>query len=146
MARDSENLQPDFHGPQKRRPFTQARPRPVPVWIIFLVLFVQGVAVLWYTVGSALTSEGALLDTVGVVALVVLYALLGAVLMILGFRIFMGAGGARTPAMVLQFMVVVISFSFLSGGAVGVGLTLMLPAAATLVLLFVRSTQEWLDR
>ena len=146
MARDSENLQPDFHGPQKRRPFTQARPRPVPVWIVFLILFVQGMAVLWYTLASALTSDEALLDAVGVVALVVLYALLGAVLMILGFRIFMGAGGARTPAMVLEFMVVVISFSFLSEGAWAVGLTLLVPAATALLLLFVRPTQEWLDR
>lgn len=146
MARDdSENLQPDFHGPQKPRPFTQARPRPVPVWIVFLILFIQGVAVLWYTVASALASEDALLDAVGVAALVVLYALLGVVLVILGFRIFMGAAGARTPAMVLQFMVVVLSFSFFSAGAVVVGLTFLVPAGVVLVLLFVGSTQEWLN-
>lgn len=147
MARDdSENLQPDFHAPQKPRPFTQARPRPVPVWIVFLILLVQGTAVLWYTVASALASEDPLLDAVGVAALVVLYALFGVVLVILGFRLFMGAAGARTPAMVLQLMIVVLSFSFLSGGALTVGVTFLVPAAAALLLLFVRPTQEWLER
>ncbi len=75
-----------------------------------------------------------------------LYALFGVVLVILGFRLFMGAAGARTPAMVLQLMIVVLSFSFLSGGALTVGVTFLVPAAAALLLLFVRPTQEWLER
>lgn len=96
-------------------------------------------------IASAVAAPPQVLDTAGHIALVVLYVLFGLVLVLLGFRIFLGAQGARTPAMVLQLLIVVLSFSFFSGGASLIGLAFLLPAALALVLLFIRPTQVWLS-
>lgn len=141
----ADSVQPDFNAPRRRRRFTLARPRPISVWIVFLILFMQGFAVLFFTVADLIVSGIEVLDAVGTVALMVLYVLFGVVLILLGFRVFLGIAGARTPAMLLQLMMVVLSFSFFGGGLTSVGLTFLLPAAVVLVLLFVPSTQAWLD-
>lgn len=141
-----DDLTPDFNAPQPPRRFSQARPRPIAVWLLFLILFIQGVAVLVSTVSAALASEAEVLDTVGRVMLVLLYLGIGVLLIILGFRLFLGHSGARTPTVLAQFMIVVLSFSFFSGGALQVGLLFLLPAAVALVLAFIRPTQQWLDQ
>lgn len=141
----ADSVQPDFNAPRPRGRFTLARPRPVSVWLVFLILFVQGFAVLSFTVADLVVSGTQVLDAVGTVALMVLYVLLGVVLILLGFRLFMGLAGARTPAMLLQLMMVVLSFSFFSGGLVAVGMVFLLPAAVVLVLLFTPPTQAWLN-
>ncbi|HIW99564.1 MAG TPA: hypothetical protein H9871_05420, partial [Candidatus Nesterenkonia stercoripullorum] len=84
------------------------------------------------------------LDTVGQILLVALYAVAGGVLILLGFRIFLGAVSARTPAAVLELMIVVLSFGFFAGGLVTVGLLYVVPAALTLVLLFTGPMRQWL--
>lgn len=123
-----------------------ARPaRPVAVWVIYAVLFLQGSVIILSTIAEMVLSEAEVLDTAGVIAMVVLFVLTGAVLILLAFRVLLGAAGARTPAMVLQLLMVVLSFSFFAGGAVLVGLAVLVPAAVALVLLFVRPTQQWLD-
>lgn len=124
---------------------TPAAARPLAIWIVYLILFLQGAAVILFTIGSVLTSEAAVLDTAGQIALVVLYLLAGVVLMILGFRIFLGAAGARTPTMVLQLLLVILSFSFFAGGTPLVGVIFLVPAAAVLVLLFTPASQSWLE-
>lgn len=141
----SDSPAPDFNAPQGPRRFTQARPRPWTVWVIFLVLFMQGFALIINTVASAVLSEGAVMSAAGQIALLVLYLLFGAILILLGFRIFMGAAGARTPTLVLQLMIVVLSFSFFTGGLWPVGVLFLVPAAVALVLAFVRPTQQWLE-
>ncbi|EXF25895.1 membrane protein [Nesterenkonia sp. AN1] len=138
-------VQPDFNAPRPPRRFVQARPRPLAVWLIFLILFVQGLAVVFNVIASAVASPPQVLDAAGQIALVVLYVLFGLILVVLGFRIFLGAQGARTPAMVLQLLIVVLSFSFFSSGAVPIGLAFLVPAAVALVLLFIRPTQVWLS-
>jgi len=138
-------VQPDFNAPQPPRRFVQARPRPLSVWVIFLILFVQGLAVIFSTISGAVASPAQVLDGVGQVALVVVYVLFGLVMVLLGFRIFLGAQGARTPALVVELLIVVLSFSFFSGGAAPVGLAFLVPAAVALVLLFIRPTQIWLS-
>lgn len=140
----ADSVQPDFNAPRRRHRFTLARPRPVSVWFVFLILFMQGFAVLFFTAADLVVSGSEVLDAVGTVALMVLYMLFGAVLIVLGFRLFLGAVGARTPAMLLQLMMVVLSFSFFSGGLTVIGMTFLIPAAVALVLLFVPSTQAWL--
>lgn len=120
-------------------------PRPVPVWVIYVVMFLQGAAVIFGTLASVFTEDAQVLDTAGTVALSVLFLLSGVILVLLGFQIFQGSPAARTPAMVLQLLLVVLSFSFFSGGAVGTGLIFLLPAALALVLLFIKPTQEWLE-
>lgn len=97
------------------------------------------------TLASVIGAQALVLDAAGTIALVVLYLLSGLVLVLLGFRIFLGAAGARTPSMVLQLLVVVLSFSFFAGGAFGVGMLFLVPAATALILLFVRPTQAWLE-
>lgn len=119
--------------------------RPLSVWLIFLILFLQGISVLVFTVVDVFSSGIEHLDAAGAIALVVLYLLFGVVLIVLAARLLMGASGARTPAMLLQLMMVVLSFSFFSGGLVGVGMLFLIPAATALLLLFVRPTAEWLD-
>ncbi len=120
--------------------------RPAAVWIICVILLAQGAAVILLTLAEALASRAQVLDAAGQIALVVIYVLSGVVLMLLGFRILAGAPAARTPAMVLQLLLVVLSFSFFAGGAVLVGVIFLLPAAAVLVLLFTRPVQQWLQR
>lgn len=141
---EKDSPQPDFNAPQGPRRFTQARPRPWPVWLIFLILLMQGLAVGFSSVAQFVASEPEQLDTVGYIAMLVLYLLLAAVLILLGFRLFMGAPGARTPAMVLQLMIVVLSFSFFASGVWQVGALFLVPAAVALVLAFVGPTQAWL--
>lgn len=118
--------------------------RPVSVWIIYLVLFLQGSVIILGTVAEVVLSDAEVLDTAGVIAMLVLFVLTGAVLILLGFRILWGAAGARTPVMVLQLLMVVISFSFFAGSQPLVGLAVLVPAAAALVLLFIHPTQQWL--
>lgn len=124
---------------------TPAPVRPLAIWIVYLILFLQGAAVILFILGSLLTSEATVLDTAGQVALVVLYLLAGAVLIILGFRIFLGASGARTPVMVLQLLLVILSFSFFTGGTPLVGVIFLVPSATVLVLLFAPAAQNWLE-
>jgi hypothetical protein len=120
-------------------------PRPTSVWIVYLILFCQGAAIIGGTVITTLSSDAQVLDTAGTVALTVLYILSGAVLVLLGFRIFLGSATARTPAMVLQLLIVVLSFSFFAGGALTTGLVFVVPAGTALVLLFIKPTAEWLE-
>ncbi|WP_460688732.1 hypothetical protein [Nesterenkonia suensis] len=140
-----DSPQPDFNAPQSPRRFTQARPRPWSVWVIFLVLLMQGLAVGFGSVAQFIASEPEQLDTIGYIAMLVLYLLLAGVLILLGFRLFMGAAGARTPAMVLQLLIVVLSFSFFAGGLWQVGALFVVPAALAMVLAFTAPTQQWLD-
>ncbi|WP_022871876.1 hypothetical protein [Nesterenkonia alba] len=119
--------------------------RPFSVWLLYLIHFVQGAAVIFATVSEVLLSDAEVLDTAGQIALLVLYLLAGVVLILLGFRLFLGSAAARTPAMVLQLLMVVLSFSFFAGGVWVVGLTFLVPAAVALVLLFIRPTQQWLE-
>lgn len=77
--------------------------------------------------------------------MVVLFMLAGAVLMLLGWLLMAGRAGARTPTMVLQLLIVVLSFSFFAGGEAWVGVLFLLPAAAVLLLLFGSATGQWLQ-
>lgn len=144
--RSGDDLTPDFNAAQPARRFTRARPRPVAIWLLFLILFVQGFAVLFSTVGAVIAGEAVVLDAVGQVMLTLLYLGVGVVLIVLGFRLFFGHAGARTPTVLAQFMIVVLSFSFFSGDAVPVGLLFLVPAATALVLAFIRPTQQWLEQ
>lgn len=118
--------------------------RPATVWSIFVILVLQGGAVILTTVGSMIDSPAQVLDAAGQIALVVLYILIAVVLILLGFRLLAGSAAARTPAMVLQLLIVVLSFSFFAGGAPLMGLVFLLPAGTVLVLLFLTPTQQWL--
>lgn len=119
--------------------------RPGSIWAVYLIMFLQGAAVVMSTIISTVTERAEVLDAVGQIALVVLFILSGIVLILLGFQIFLGNAGARTPSMVLQLLLVVLSFSFFGGGNILMGLAFLMPAAIALVLLFIRPTQQWLD-
>ncbi len=144
----SDDIQPDFNDPRVSSAsagrYREARPRPLAVWTVFLILFVQGMTVLISTVLGVTGSQAEVLDTVGQMLLVALYAVAGGVLILLGFRIFLGAVSARTPAAVLELMIVVLSFGFFAGGLVTVGLLYVVPSALALVLLFTAPMRGWL--
>lgn len=120
--------------------------RPLSVWSISLILLLQGGAVLLTTISQALASQAQVLDAAGQIALVVLYLLGAIVLILLGFRMWVGSSAARTPTLVIQLLIVVLSFSFFAGGDPLAGALFLVPAAAALVLLFVGSTQRWLSQ
>ncbi|GAB3842371.1 hypothetical protein [Nesterenkonia populi] len=121
--------------------------RPLPVLFIYLILFLQGGFIIVGAVAEVVLSEAAVLDAAGVVALLVLMVLTGVILILLGFQIFRGSAAARAPAMVLQLMIVILSASLMFSGGLGVGASglALVPAAAALILLFIRPTQEWLE-
>ncbi|WP_146341203.1 MULTISPECIES: hypothetical protein [Nesterenkonia] len=114
---------------------------------VYLILFLQGGFIILGAVAEVVVSEAAVLDTAGVIALLVLMLLTGAILILLGFQVFRGSAAARTPAMVLELMIVILSASLLVGGGLNAGFAALglLPAAAALILLFIRPTQQWLD-
>lgn len=118
--------------------------RPATVWSIWLILLLQGAAVILSIIGEMISEQAQQLDVAGQVAMLVLYLLAGAVLILLGFRILAGSAGARTPTMVLQLLIVVLSFNFFAGGAPLVGAAFLVPAGAVLVMLFLGPTQQWL--
>lgn len=120
--------------------------RPITVWIIYLVLFLQGSAVILFTVGEVVASEAAVLGAVGQVVLLILYIFAGVVLILLAFQLFLGRSGARTPTLVLQLCIVVLSFSFFAASLPLIALALLLPAGTVMVLLFLRPTNAWLER
>lgn len=121
--------------------------RPTSIWVVYVILFLQGSAVILASIGEVvLTGFGEYLDAAGNIALLVLILLAGVVLIMLAFRLFMGSSAARTPAMVLQLLLVVLSFNFFAGGATTMGLAFLVPAAVALLLLFVRPTQQWLEQ
>lgn len=114
--------------------------------MIYVILFFQGAAIIFGSISTVVGEDAQVLDTAGTIALTVLYVLSGVVLVLLGFRIFLGSASARTPAMVLQLLIVILSFSFFAGGAPIIGLIFLVPAAVALVLLFIRPTQRWLEQ
>lgn len=140
-----DSIQPDVHAAGRPRPFTRARARPVTVWLLFLILFVQGTATAFTALGSFFGSESAVLDAVGAAVMLVVYLLAAVALVLLGFGLFQGAPAARTPAMVIELLLVIVAVSYLVQGVLVVGLLLMLPAAAALVLGYVGPTQGWLE-
>lgn len=120
--------------------------RPPTVWSIWLILLLQGAAVILSTVVEMISGQAQQLDVAGQVAMLVLYLLAGAVLILLGFRLLAGSAAASTPTMVLQLLIVVLSFNFFAGGAPLVGAAFLVPAGTVLVMLFLRPTQRWLGR
>ncbi|WP_157983964.1 hypothetical protein [Nesterenkonia muleiensis] len=120
-------------------------PRPASVWVVYVIMFFQGAAIILGSLAAVIGAEAQVLDAAGTLALTVLYVLSGVVLVLLGFRVFLGSPSARTPAMVLELLMVVLSFSFFAGGALLMGLIFLVPAGTALVLLFVRSTVQWLE-
>lgn len=120
--------------------------RPPTVWSIWLILLLQGAAVILSTVVEMISGQAQQLDVAGQVAMLVLYLLAGAVLILLGFRLLAGSAAASTPTMVLQLLIVVLSFNFFAGGAPLVGAAFLVPAGTVLVMLFLGPTQRWLGR
>ena len=118
--------------------------RPASVWIIFAILLLQGAALMLTTISQVITEPAEVLDAAGQVALIVLYLLAAVVLILLAFRLLAGSTAARTPTLVLQLLIVVLSFSFFAGGAPLAGALFLVPAGTALVLLFVSPTQHWL--
>ncbi|MCC3267170.1 hypothetical protein MUG94_12590 [Arthrobacter gengyunqii] len=134
--------------PQEPQP-QAGRPASVPaaVKVISAVLVLEAAALLvlagWF-VYNLFTATAASLG--GAVFTAVLLAAAGVWLLILGHFFFRGFRWTRAGALVFQLFAIVLAVPTLQGGIVLIGLLLLLPAAAVLLLLFTRPVLEHTSR
>lgn len=113
--------------------------RAVPVLVVVAsaILLLQAIGVLSVAVNFATqVGAAATLNLGGQVFLVVLIALAGVWLGIVGWGLWRGRAWSRSAAVVIQLFAVVLSFSFISAGGWALALSFLVPAAVCLLILF----------
>ncbi|THJ65966.1 hypothetical protein E8P82_09995 [Arthrobacter echini] len=111
--------------------------RPPGVLVIAGVLTVQAVALMVLAVRFVLTIFGANpLSVGGSVFMTVLLILVAAGLVTLAHRLSLGFRWPRSPALVVQVFLVILSFPYFSSGNPLFGVLLLVPAAVVIVVLF----------
>ncbi|WDF32411.1 hypothetical protein PTW37_11080 [Arthrobacter agilis] len=112
---------------------------PFGVIVIALVLVLEAVALVVLAVASLVTVFTAEPVSVGgSVFLTVLLLAVAAGLSTVAARLLQGFRWPRSPALVIQLFLVILSFPYFSAGDPILGFVLMVPAAAVIVLLFSR--------
>ena len=121
--------------------------RPAGVAVIALILVLEALGLLaaagWYLYGllnSTPTSLG------GAIFTMVFLAVLAIGLLVVGHRLFGGYRWTRSAALVFQLFVIVIAVPTLSAGIIQVGLVLLIPAAAVVLLLFTKPVIAFTSR
>lgn len=121
--------------------------RPIAIIVIAGVVVLEALALLavagWFVYGlltQTPTSFG------GAVFQLVLLVLLAGWLLAVGHFLFRGYRWTRAAALVWQLFIIVIAVPTLSGGLVGPGLALLLPAAVVMLLIFTRTVTEFLTK
>lgn len=121
--------------------------RPIAIIVIAGIVVLEALALLavagWFVYGlltQTPTSFG------GAVFQLVLLVLLAGWLLAVGHFLFRGYRWTRAAALVWQLFIIVIAVPTLSGGLVGPGLALLLPAAVVMLLIFTRPVTEFLIR
>ena len=121
--------------------------RPIAIIVIAAIVVLEAVALLavagWFVYGlltQTPTSFG------GAVFQLVLLVLLAGWLLAVGHFLFRGYRWTRAAALVWQLFIIVIGVPTLSGGLVGPGLALLLPAAVVMLLIFTRPVTEFLTK
>ncbi|WP_323745598.1 hypothetical protein [Arthrobacter gandavensis] len=124
--------------------FTAHAPRPGAVTLISAVLVFESLALLgvagWYVfnlLNSTPTSLGGAVFSLFLVVLVAVW------LLVVGHFFFRGMRWTRAAALVWQLFMIVIAVPTLQGGVVVVGLALLLPAAAVILLMFTKPVIAW---
>jgi hypothetical protein len=119
--------------------------RPVAIIVIAGIVVVEALALLavagWF-VYNLLTQTPTSFG--GAVFQLVLLVLLAGWLLAVGHFLFRGYRWTRAAALVWQLFIIVIAVPTLSGGLVGPGLALLLPAAVVMLLIFTRPVTEFL--
>ena len=118
--------------------------RPGAVALISAVLVFEALALLgvagWYVynlINSTATSLGGAVFSLFLIVLVAVW------LLVVGHFFFRGMRWTRAAALVWQLFMIVIAVPTLQGGVVLVGLVLLLPAAAVILLLFSKPVIAW---
>lgn len=118
--------------------------RPAAVILISIVLVLEAVGLLsvaaWYVynllTATATSLGGAIFSLILIVAVAVW-------LLVVGHFFFRGMRWTRAAALVWQLFMIVIAVPTLQGGVVLVGLALLIPAAAVLLLIFTKPVIAW---
>ena len=118
--------------------------RPGTVAVISAVLVFEALALLgvagWYVynlINSTPTSMGGAVFSLFLIVLVALW------LLVVGHFFFRGMRWTRAAALVWQLFMIVIAVPTLQGGVLLVGLVLLLPAAAVILLVFTKPVIAW---
>lgn len=128
-------------------PAPQPAVRPPGVLLIGGVLMVQAAALVLLAARFMLTIFGPdPLSVGGSVFMAVLLVLLGAGLVTLARRLAGGFRWPRSPALVVQLFLVILSFPYFSAGNPLFGVLLLVPAAAVIVTLFSRPVVQFTVR
>ncbi|WP_235471983.1 hypothetical protein [Arthrobacter sp. Edens01] len=121
--------------------------RPGAVVLISAILVFEALALLgvagWYVynlINSTATSFGGAVFSLFLIVLVAVW------LLVVGHFFFRGMRWTRAAALVWQLFMIVIAVPTLQGGVVLVGLVLLLPAAAVILLLFSKPVIAWTSR
>ncbi|MHA7275009.1 hypothetical protein ACX80O_00560 [Arthrobacter sp. Hz1] len=113
--------------------------RPVGAVVIAAILLLEALGLLaaagWYLFGllnSTPTSLG------GAIFTMVFLVVLAFWLLAVGYKLLAGYRWTRSAVLVFQLFMIVIAVPTLAAGIIGVGLALLLPAAAAVLLLFTK--------
>ncbi|MBG6189687.1 hypothetical protein IWX64_000614 [Arthrobacter sp. CAN_A212] len=121
--------------------------RPAGVIVIAVILVLEALSLLtaagWYLYGlltSTPTSLGGAIFTLVFLVVLALWLLLVSYHLVKGYR------WTRSAALVFQLFVIVIAVPTLSAGIIPVGLALLVPAAAVLLVLFTKPVLAYTSR
>lgn len=121
--------------------------RPVGVIVIAVILWLEALGLLaaagWYLNGL-LTSTPTSLG--GAIFTMVFLVVLALWLLVVSYHLRAGHRWTRSAAVVFQLFVIVIAVPTLSAGIILVGLVLLVPAAAVLLLLFTKPVLAYISR
>jgi hypothetical protein len=113
--------------------------RPPAVWVVSLVLLLQGIALLGFAAWSAYGMLAVAPSSLGAAAfLTLLLLILGGWALAVGHFLFRGYRWTRSAAVVIQLLAVVLAMPALTSGAALAGVAVVVPAGLALVLLFSR--------
>ncbi|WP_216607036.1 hypothetical protein [Arthrobacter sp. 260] len=121
--------------------------RPGGVTIIAVVLVLEALGLLaaagWYLYGLLTSTPTSLGGAIFTMVFLVVMALW---LLVVSYHLARGYRWTRSAALVFQLFVIVIAVPTLSAGIIPVGLALLVPAAAVLLLLFTRPVLAYISR
>lgn len=121
--------------------------RPLGVLLIAAVLVLEAVAGIALAVGFVGTIFGsAPISIGGSVFMAVLLVLLAAGLVAMAGKLLSGFRWPRSPSLVLQLFLVILAFPYFSAGNPLIGVLLLVPAAAAIIMLFSKPVVDFTVR
>ncbi|MEA5453099.1 hypothetical protein SPF06_00050 [Sinomonas sp. JGH33] len=123
---------------QSSTPSGPLRGKPVQLAVLVGIVLIEAIALLAFAVfyAAAIASGQAEVSPAGAAFTMVLLAVFGAGVGAAGFFLWRGYRWARSVVLVVQLFAATIGFPALTGGSIGYGLLILVPAAGAVVLLF----------